>query len=132
MFESKRKFFYFAVSPLCQKRQRVLSTAWPPLSLYFQGILLLSASGVSGDINPKYKELYENDAEKSGEQNTYFSKDADGNILYTTHHFEELELTNLISSTGSFEVISFVVEKETSSRRPDQAARFFYVMAKRI
>jgi hypothetical protein len=93
---------------------------------------LLSASGVSDDINSTYKELYDADASKTGEQNTYFSRNANGDVLYTTHHFTEDELQKLILSTGCFEIVSFETKMETSSRRPNEAARFFYVVAKRV
>mmetsp|Transcript_21431 Transcript_21431/g.67566 ORF Transcript_21431/g.67566 Transcript_21431/m.67566 type:complete len:100 (-) Transcript_21431:69-368(-) len=53
---------------------------------------------------------------------------ADGSVLYPTHHFEEEELRALLEAEG-LRPLHFAVELEASSRRPDQAARFFYVVA---
>jgi 2-polyprenyl-3-methyl-5-hydroxy-6-metoxy-1,4-benzoquinol methylase len=61
------------------------------------GRLFLSASGVSDTINAGYARLY-------------FTVD---------------ELTALLEAAG-FDEISVVTEKETSSRRPDEAAYFLY------
>lgn len=92
------------------------------------GCLYLSASGVSGDINPSYRDLYESDFPETGERHTYFSRDNEGNILYTTHHFEEDELRALVESAG-FEITRLQRKAEASSRRPEQAAYFFYLVA---
>ena len=90
-----------------------------------RGYLYLSASGVSGDINPAYRRRYEEDFPKTGERYTYFSRDEQGNVLYRTHHFEEQELTRLLEEAG-FEVLEIRKKRETSSRRPGEAAFFFY------
>merc|ERR1712061_743331 len=94
------------------------------------GLLLVSASGVSDDLNANYADLYRRDREATGEQNSYYSRDKNGVILYQTHHFERQELESLIRADGAFEVARLVEEKEASSRRPDEKARFFYVCAR--
>lgn len=90
------------------------------------GHLYLSASGVSSDINPGYRRTYEEDFPRTGERHTYFSRDAAGNVLYRTHHFEEDELRQLVESAG-FEAVEIQKKRETSSRRPGEEAYFFYV-----
>lgn len=92
------------------------------------GVLLLSASGVSDDINPEYAQLYRKDRPLTGEIYTYYSRAADGSILYPTHHFTEEELIQLLKDEG-FCIAKCTREREASSRRPDQAAWFFYVVA---
>lgn len=92
------------------------------------GLLYLSASAVSDDINPKYKEIYQRDFPVTKEMYTYFSRDSDGRILYVTHHFTVKELKGLLQS--NFKEIRIRKEKEASSRRADEAAYFFYVTAK--
>jgi len=89
------------------------------------GRLFLSASGVSDTINPGYARLYADDLPLTGERHTYLSRDAGGEVLYTTHHFTEQELHELLEAAG-FEEISVATERETSSRRPDEAAFFLY------
>jgi len=89
------------------------------------GWLYLSASGVSDAVNPGYARLYAEDFPHTGERYTYYSRDADGRILYTTHHFTAEELTLLLEREG-FESITVTTERETSSRRPDEAAYFLY------
>ena len=42
-----------------------------------------------------------------------------------THHFTPDELTGLLEAAG-FAEIQVTTEKETSSRRPDEAAYFLY------
>ena len=42
-----------------------------------------------------------------------------------THHFTVDELTSLLEAAG-FDEISVATERETSSRRPDEAAYFLY------
>jgi len=93
------------------------------------GHFLLSASGASDDINAEYQRLYKMDEPVTGEFRTYFSRAADGSILYPTHHFTEEELRYLLESEG-FHVEKLLHEREASSRRPDQAAWFFYVVAR--
>lgn len=110
------------------------------------GLVYLSCSGISGDINPKYAQLYEQDLAATGERNTYFSRDAaksnrqpylenDGDrlvddILYATHHFDLQELIDLLKETG-FEGVDVEQKRETSSRRPDESAYFLYAVARR-
>ena len=89
------------------------------------GRLFLSASGVSDTINPGYARLYADDLPLTGERHTYLSRDAGGEVLYTTHHFTEQELHALLDATG-FDEINVATERETSSRRPDEAAYFLY------
>ena len=89
------------------------------------GRLFLSASGVSDTINPGYARLYADDLPLTGERYTYLSRDASGNVLYTTHHFTHGELHHLLEAAG-FDEIDVTTEQETSSRRPDEAAFFLY------
>jgi SAM-dependent methyltransferase len=94
------------------------------------GILYFSASGVSDEINPKYAALYQKDLPLTGEEYTYFSRDQKtGEILYLTHHFTQWELEELLKR--DFEIKIIKKEREVSSRRPNEAACFFYVIAKR-
>jgi SAM-dependent methyltransferase len=94
------------------------------------GWLYVSASGVSDSINPGYARLYAEDAHLTGEPHSYFSRDERGHILYTTHHFTVDELTTVLESAG-FGQIGVTHEKETSSRRPDEAAYFLYATCRR-
>ena len=94
------------------------------------GRLYLSASGVSGTINPGYARLYDEDAHLTGERHSYFSRDERGAILYTTHHFTDRELRDLLEASG-FDEIGVTTERETSSRRPDEAALFHYATCRR-
>ena len=89
------------------------------------GWLALSASGVSDTINPGYARLYAEDEPLTGERHTYFSLTERGEILYATHHFTADELAGLLAAAG-FGEISIATERETSSRRPDEAAFFLY------
>lgn len=89
---------------------------------------MISASGVSADINPKYAVLYEQDAAATGEQHTYYSRGANGEALYRTHHFEYEELHRLLDECG-FETTGLHKEKEASSRRPQEPAWFLYATA---
>lgn len=89
------------------------------------GRLFLSASGVSDTINAGYARLYADDLPQTGERHTYLSRDAGGEILYTTHHFTAQELVALLGAAG-FNEIRVTTERETSSRRPDEAAFFLY------
>jgi SAM-dependent methyltransferase len=89
------------------------------------GRLFLSASGVSDTINAGYARLYADDLPLTGERHTYLSRNERGEVLYMTHHFTPAELTSLLEAAG-FDEISVVTEKETSSRRPDEAAFFLY------
>lgn len=93
--------------------------------LHPSGHLFLSASGVSDTINAGYARLYAEDLHLTGERHTYLSRDAGGEVLYATHHFSADELASLLEAAG-FEEISVMTEKETSSRRPDEAAFFLY------
>lgn len=87
--------------------------------------VFLSASGVSDTINPGYARLYADDFPLTGERHTYLSRDERGDVLYATHHFTPEELTGLLAEAG-FSGIDVATEKETSSRRPDEAAYFLY------
>jgi SAM-dependent methyltransferase len=89
------------------------------------GRLFLSASGVSDTINAGYARLYADDLPLTGERHTYLSRNDRGEVLYVTHHFTVDELTSLLEAAG-FDEISVVTERETSSRRPDEAAYFLY------
>ena len=93
--------------------------------LHPSGHLFLSASGVSDTINAGYARLYAEDLDLTGERHTYLSRDAGGEVLYATHHFAADELASLLEAAG-FGEISVMTEKETSSRRPDEAAFFLY------
>jgi len=110
------------------ERARLLQNAHDVLEP--RGWFYLSASGVSDDINPGYARLYDEDFAETGEHGTYFSRDSDGEILYSTHHFTEPELRALLEAAG-FEVLSVAVKEEASSRRPDEAARFLYAVARK-
>ncbi len=94
------------------------------------GHFYLSASGVSSAINPGYARLYAEDFERTGELHTYESRDADGEVLYRTHHFTEEELRALLDDAG-FAEIDVVSKTETSSRRPGEAAVFLYAFARK-
>ncbi|MFM8954133.1 MAG: class I SAM-dependent methyltransferase [Planctomycetaceae bacterium] len=94
------------------------------------GWLYVSASGVSDSINPGYARLYAEDAQPTGEPHSYFSRDDQGHVLYMTHHFTVDELATLLESAG-FGQVGVTSEKETSSRRPDEAAYFLYATCRR-
>ena len=94
------------------------------------GHFYLSASGVSSAVNPGYARLYAQDLERTGELHTYESRDADGEVLYRTHHFTEEELRALLEEAG-FAEIDVVSKVETSSRRPAEAAVFLYAFARK-
>lgn len=94
------------------------------------GRLYVSASGISADVNPAYARLYERDFPRTGERGTYFSRDAEGKILYITHHFEEEELRRLLEESG-FQDVAIARKLESSSRRPDEAAYFLYARGRR-
>ena len=91
-----------------------------------EGWLYVSASGRSEDINPGYLAVYEQDQHATGEYGSYYSRDDDGRVLYVTHHFTEDELIDLLEREG-FSTVSIVRRREHSSRRPDEAAWFYYV-----
>jgi SAM-dependent methyltransferase len=96
------------------------------------GTLYLSCSGVSHDINANYAQLYQTDRhDATMEPYSYFSRNEQGEILYTTHHFTEPELRELLQEAGLLVEIHIEQHKETSSRRPNEAAYFFYATAKR-
>jgi SAM-dependent methyltransferase len=94
------------------------------------GRLFLSASGVSDTINPGYARLYADDVHLTGEQHSYLSRNDRDEVLYMTHHFTEDELTSLLEAAG-FDEIAVTTERETSSRRPDEAAFFHYVTCRK-
>lgn len=94
------------------------------------GWLYLSASGVSDGINPGYARLYEADLPLTGERHSYLSRDEHGVVLYMTHHFEVDELAGLLEGAG-FVAVDVRTERESSSRRPDEAAFFHYVTCRR-
>lgn len=93
------------------------------------GVLLLSASGASEDVNENYKALYEQDKKVTGEYRTYISRGAQGQALYVTHHFEVPELEGLLTQAG-FVDVQTRVESEASSRRPEEKAIFIYASAR--
>lgn len=90
------------------------------------GWLHLSASGVSDTINEGYARLYAEDLPLTGERHSYLSRHERGEVLYMTHHFTVDELTGLLDE-ARFVAIDVTTEKETSSRRPDEAAFFHHV-----
>lgn len=94
------------------------------------GKLSISFSGLSGDINPSYAELYMTDLPHTGEYGTYLSRDENGRVLYQTHHFAAEEIQKLLQDQG-FRKIRVEEKIEASSRRPDQRARFYYVTCER-
>jgi SAM-dependent methyltransferase len=94
------------------------------------GRLFVSASGVSGDVNPAYARLYAEDEPLTGEPFTYYSRDADGRVLYATHHFSEPELAAALAAAG-FTQIAIAPVVEASSRRPEERAIFLYATASR-
>jgi 2-polyprenyl-3-methyl-5-hydroxy-6-metoxy-1,4-benzoquinol methylase len=94
------------------------------------GWLFLSASGVSDTINAGYARLYAEDFHLTGERHTYLSRDEAGTVLYMTHHFTPDELVGLLETAGYCE-ISLTTEKESSSRRPEEAAFFHYATCRR-
>lgn len=118
---------------VCQLVISIIGTATQRLNLLRHvhdamrpgGRLFLSASGVSDAINPGYARLYAEDLPLTGERHTYLSRDASGEVLYATHHFTDQELLHLLDAAG-FAEISMTTERETSSRRPDEAALFLY------
>jgi hypothetical protein len=89
------------------------------------GWLYLSASGVSDTINAGYARLYADDSRLTGERHSYLSRNEQGEVLYMTHHFTAAELVQQLEAAG-FSQISMTTEKESSSRRPDEAAYFHY------
>ena len=109
-----------------EERERLLRNARDALRP--GGRLYLSASGVSGDVNPGYRRAYQEDFPLTGERHTYFSRDSAGNVLYRTHHFEEDELEELLVTAG-FEAVEILKKCEASSRRPEETAFFFYASA---
>jgi SAM-dependent methyltransferase len=109
-------------------RRRLLENAYD--SLRPGGLLYLSASGASDELNPSYARLYERDFPSTGERHTYYSRDEGGNVLYRTHHFTEEELHDLLEGAG-FVDVAIRRKEETSSRRPGEAAYFLYAFAKR-
>ncbi|HET8937481.1 MAG TPA: class I SAM-dependent methyltransferase [Polyangiales bacterium] len=94
------------------------------------GLLFISFSGLSDDLNPEYASLYARDLAQTGEHGSYVSRAADGRELYRTHHFGREEILQLLSTQG-FHNIQIDEQLEASSRRPDQHARFYYVTCTR-
>jgi SAM-dependent methyltransferase len=94
------------------------------------GGLFISFSGLSGDVNPEYAELYARDESATGTYGTYWSRDASGRPLYCTHHFARDEIASLLKRAG-FVDIAIEEVLEASSRRPDQRARFYYATCRR-
>jgi hypothetical protein len=92
------------------------------------GKVLISASGASEDVNPQYRQIYYQDLAVTEEYRTYVSRGPNGEFLYLTHHFTSDELIALLRDAG-FVQVELVVEAESSSRRPDQEANFYYVTA---
>ncbi len=111
------------------EREALLENARDALEL--GGLLYLSASEVSDDVNPAYEKLYRDDFPETGERYTYYSRDSDGCALYETHHFTGPELSALIETAG-FELMQLVSKTESSSRRKDQKANFLYATARKI
>lgn len=94
------------------------------------GYLYLSASEVSDEVNSGYRELYLRDFPQTNERYTYFSRDDEGKVLYQTHHFTAPELDALLQGAG-FDVVRMASRTEASSRRPNEAANFLYVVARK-
>jgi hypothetical protein len=92
------------------------------------GSLFASFSGRSDDINPEYARSYREDFAETREDGTYFSRDERGNVLYCTHHFRQDEVLALMEAAG-FSGIDIQERIESSSRRPEQKARFLYATA---
>jgi len=99
-------------------------------NLHPGGRCYLSASGVSDSINAGYAALYAADRHLTGEEHTYFSRDGQGTVLYTTHHFTAEELMASLVAAG-FREVEIATEREASSRRPEEAAFFHYVTCRR-
>jgi SAM-dependent methyltransferase len=95
------------------------------------GWLAISASGVSDTINPGYARLYADDLHLTGERHTYLSRNDRGDVLYLTHHFTAAELASLLEAAG-FGEINVTTERETSSRRPTEAAYFLYATCRAL
>jgi 2-polyprenyl-3-methyl-5-hydroxy-6-metoxy-1,4-benzoquinol methylase len=94
------------------------------------GQLFISFSGLSDDLNATYAELYAGDVAATHEYGGYFSRDAVGTVLYRTQHFARDQAHGLLQA-GGFDEIAIEEQIETSSRRPDQRARFFYASCRR-
>lgn len=134
-FELKNKPFDGAVCQLvvsvvgdAADRVQLLRNIFDALSP--NGKLSISFSGLSDDINKAYAEIYGADRPLTGEYGTYLSRDANGRVLYQTHHFASVEIQKLLHDQG-FGAIRIEEKIEASSRRPDQRARFFYVTCER-
>jgi len=69
--------------------------------------------------------LYAGDFSDNRERHKYFSHNADGRVLYATHHFTSDELKLLLEWQG-FSRINVTTEREESSKRPDVAAYFLF------
>jgi SAM-dependent methyltransferase len=92
--------------------------------------LFVSFAGLSDDLNREYAELYARDRVATGENGSYYSRSADGRVLYRTHHFAPGEIRELLEQNG-FGDVEIEAEVESSSRRPDQRARFYYATCRR-
>ena len=110
-------------------RRRLLKNAYDSLRL--EGLLYLSASAESGEVNPTYAALYERDSASIGEPRSYYSRDEEGTILYATHHFTPDELRGLVDDAG-FQDVTIDERLETSSRRPGEKANFLYLTARKL
>lgn len=111
-----------------RERKALLTNAFAALEP--GGFLYVSASEVSDDVNPGYRKLYAEDFHATGERYSYYSRDPEGNILYTTHHFTGDELRALLEEAG-FDLVRLTSKTETSSRRPGEAAHFLYAVCRR-
>ena len=92
--------------------------------------LFVSFAGLSDDLNHEYAELYARDRAATGENGSYYSRSADGRVLYRTHHFAPGEIRELLEQNG-FGDVEIEAEVESSSRRADQRARFYYATCRR-
>ena len=69
-------------------------------------------------------------ATQSSEHGSYLSRAADDRVLYRTHHFAADEIESLLRVQG-FGAIRLEEQIESSSRRPEQRARFYYATCER-
>jgi SAM-dependent methyltransferase len=113
------------ISIIGDARQRINLLRHVRENLRPGGWLYLSASGVSDAINAGYARLYAEDIHLTGERHSYLSRNAQGEVLYMTHHFTAEELVEQLETAG-FGQINVTTENEASSRRPDEAASFHY------
>jgi SAM-dependent methyltransferase len=109
-------------------RQQLLLNTYE--ALVPDGHLFISFSGLSDDVNRDYAALYARDHTQTGEYGSYLSRDAEGRVLYRTHHFGLQEIAALLETAG-FRDLQIDTQLEVSSRRHDQQARFHYVSCRR-